>query len=292
MRMQRGLSRWFCFGAALAVWLWGAAVLLTSFSAAQAAVPKTGFSAAVIGALQQELAAVEARMTDKSEQHLMGIRFVTGSLNGRRVVLVRCGIGKVNAAMVTTLVLSRFHPRWVIFTGIAGGLRSDLAPGDIVIATKVTYHDYGGVSAAGFAPSATQDPVTGRKNPRFFACDQRLVKAAEEAAASAKLERVATSRGLRRPRVVKGVVVTGDVFVASPAKAAELRRIFGADVVEMEGAAVAQICWQQKVPFLILRSVSDSAGKTAFIEMIRFLKGAAENSARITMGLISRLAPE
>jgi adenosylhomocysteine nucleosidase len=100
---------------------------------------------------------------------------------------------------------------------------------------------------------------------------------------------VKTAKGERIPRVVTGVIVTGDAFVASPAKKNALRKEFKADATEMEGAAVAQICWQRRVPCLILRSLSDSAGAKAPEDERLFEKSASQNAARLVTGIIGRL---
>ena len=107
------------------------------------------------------------------------------------------------------------------------------------------------------------DPFTRKPNPLFFPADADLLAVAEKAALDLKLAPVKTASGERTPRVATGVIVTGDAFVASPAKKEALRKEFKADATEMEGAAVAQICWQRHVPCLILRSLSDSAGVKA-----------------------------
>ena len=121
------------------------------------------------------------------------------------------------------------------------------------------------------------DPFTGKPNPLFFPADAGLLAVAEKAALDLKLAPVKTASGERTPRVVTGVIVTGDAFVASLAKKDALRKEFKADATEMEGAAAAQICWQRRVPCLILRSLSDSAGAKAPENELLFEKSAAQN---------------
>ena len=120
-------------------------------------------------------------------------------------------------------------------------------------------HDYGEWTPEGFRVGRTVDPFTGKPNPLFFPADAGLLAVAEKAALDLKLAPVKTASGERTPRIVTGVIVTGDAFVASLAKKDALRKEFKANATEMEGAAVAQICWQRRVPCLILRSLSDSA---------------------------------
>jgi adenosylhomocysteine nucleosidase len=198
-------------------------------------------------------------------------------------------MGKVNAAMAATLLVEQFQPSHVLFTGIAGGLNPDLRSGDVVIGAKTAYHDYGEWTPEGFRVGRTVDPFTGKPNPLFFPADAGLLAVAEKAALDLKLAPVKTASGERTPRVVTGVTVTGDAFVASPAKKDALRKEFKADATEMEGAAVAQICWQRRVPCLILRSLSDSSGAKAPENVLLFEKSAAQNAALLVTSIVGRL---
>jgi adenosylhomocysteine nucleosidase len=244
---------------------------------------------AILGAMTVEVETLGQELTDKKERTVQGVRFTTGSLKARRVVLAHSGIGKVNAAMAATLLVEQFQPAHVLFTGIAGGLNPDLRPGDVVIGAKTAYHDYGEWTPEGFRVGRTVDPFTGKLNPLFFPADAGLLGVAEKVAADLKLAPVKPATGKRTPRVVTGVIVTGDAFVASPAKKDALRKEFQADATEMEGAAVAQLCWQRRVPCLILRSLSDSAGAQAPEDERLFEKTAARNSALLVTGIVGRL---
>jgi adenosylhomocysteine nucleosidase len=244
---------------------------------------------AILGAMAVEVETLEQQLTDRKERTVQGVRFVTGGLKGHTVVLAHSGMGEVNAAMAATLLVEHFQPAHVLFTGIAGGVNPDLGPGDIVIGGRTAYHDYGELTPKGFRPLPTVNPLTGKPNPLFFPADAGLLARAEKAAADLKLARVKTGNGDRIPRVVTGVIVTGNMFVASPTKSAELRKDFKADATEMEGAAVAQICWQQRVPCLVLRSLSDDAGTKAQEDVRLFEKTAAQNSALLVTGIVARL---
>jgi adenosylhomocysteine nucleosidase len=242
--------------------------------------PVTG----ILGAMPVEVQMLEGRMQGERTETFLDVTFHVGVLNGRKVVLAASGIGKVNAAKTASLLLDHFRPAEVLFTGVAGGINPELAPGDIVIGEKTAQHDFGELTASGFHPQPTGPGI-----PLLMTAPERLVALAEAASKDAVLDTVPTSQGERMPRVVRGVIVTGDVFVAAPTRTAELRETFKADAVEMEGAAVAQICWQQKVPCLILRCVSDKADATASVDFERFARAAATNSARLTLALIGRL---
>jgi adenosylhomocysteine nucleosidase len=244
---------------------------------------------AILGAKSLELESLGQSLTDKKEWTIQGVRFTTGSLQDKRVVLAQTGAGKVNAARAATLLVERFEPTHVLFTGIAGSVNPDLSPGDIVIGAKTAHHDYGVWTPEGFRASPTVDPQTGEPNVSFFPADADLLGVAETVAAHLKLAPVTTGQGSRTPRVVTGVIVTGDAFVSSPAKREALREEFNADTTEMEGAAVAQICRQARVPCLIVRSVSDDAGSEARDKERFFEKTAAQNAALLVTGVVGRL---
>src|SRR5262245_12438665 len=244
---------------------------------------------AVLSAMTLEIEAIGQELTDKKEMTIQGIRFTTGRLKDRYVVVAHSGIGKVNAAITATLLVEQFQPTHILFTGIAGGLNPDLHRGDVVIGDKTAYHDYGEWTPEGFRVGRTVDPFTGKLNPLFFPADAGLMALARKVAPDVKFGPVKTATGERIPRIVTGVIVTGDAFVASPAKKEALRKEVEADATEMEGAAVAQICWQRGVPCLILRSLSDSAGAQAPEDELLFEKTAAQNAARLVTGIIERL---
>lgn len=244
----------------------------------------------ILGAFGEEGKIIKEAMSGKEIHQVMGIEFVSGRLEGRRVVLALTGVGKVNAAMTTTLLLDHFRPTEVIFTGIAGGLNPKLLPGDIVIAEKLAQHDYGTVTEQGFQKRSARNPIDGKRNPLFLPCDGRLVKLATGAAANTKFAAITIDGKAREPNIVEGIVVTGDVFVASREKVSSLIKEFGADAVDMEGAAVAQVCFQQKVPFLVVRSLSDKADDTAQVDVQQFYKIAAKNSASLVITLVGELA--
>ncbi|MBL8023379.1 MAG: 5'-methylthioadenosine/adenosylhomocysteine nucleosidase [Elusimicrobia bacterium] len=244
----------------------------------------------ILGAFAEETRVLKVATADKDVRTISGIEFVSGKLEGRRVVIAGTGVGKVNAAVVAALLLAHFHPNEVIFTGIAGAVDKALRPGDIVIGEKLAQHDLGHVGPRGFRAESVENPIDRRRNPLFFPSDPALVGLARRAASELVLEEVDAKVGRRTPKVLTGIIVTGDVFVASRRTKAFLKKEFDADAVEMEGAAVAQVCFQQKVPFLVLRSMSDSADENAGLDIGRFYQKAAANSAALTRSLLRQLA--
>ena len=248
--------------------------------------PVTG----ILGAFHQEIAVLEDKLTERQEKRIEGMQFVSGRLNGRRVVVAWTGVYTVNAAMTTTLLIEHYRPSEVIFTGVAGAVNPELSPGDIVIANETAFHDMGILWPQGLTYKGAKNPLDGWENPVFFPADERLVKLAEEAAKQIKLGAIKTKEGERTPRVVKGRVVTGNIFVASPAKCAELRERLKADAVEMEGAAVAQVCFQQGVGHVVIRCISDKADESAVEDLATFYMIAARNSASLVGEMVGLLA--
>lgn len=244
---------------------------------------------AILGAFPPELVLLKAQLQQPSDTVIQHIHFTEGILNGRKVVLAQTGIGKVNAAITTTLLLDHFQPREVVFTGIAGGINPALSPGDLVIGTQTAYHDYGTVTPDSMKRRATRNPFNMQENPEFFTCDSVLVAAALAAGKTLALENITGSNGRRAPHIIAGTIITGDVFVASAAATQQLRSSLRADATEMEGAAVAQVCWQQKTPFIIIRSLSDDAGNNASALVRNFYEIAARNSAKLVVALMGRL---
>lgn len=245
---------------------------------------------AILGAFGDEITWLLGKMNDKNEKVIQHIHFTEGTLNGRRVVVALTGIGKVNAAITTTLVLEHFHPSEVLFSGIAGGVDPALSPGDLVIGEKIAYHDYGTLTPDSMEHRPTRNPYNNEENPLYFPCNDSLVKIAEKISQQLILEKPTNREGQSTPRIISGIIVTGDVFVSSRPATQLLHRQMNAEATEMEGAAIAQTCWQQGVPFLVIRSLSDDAGSKAYQDVKKFYQVAARNSARLVMAIAGELA--
>jgi len=243
--------------------------------------PVTG----ILGAFDADVEYLLSIATNKTEKTIQQVRFTEADLNGKKVVIAQTGIGKVNAAITTTLMIEHYMPREIIFTGIAGGTNPGLSPGDIVIGTRVAYHDYGTLTPDSLQVRPTKNGVTAQENPMYYKSDEKLVAIAVQASVEAKLSKVKN----QYPKVITGTIVTGDVFVSSPKAVKEFRRRFNADATEMEGAACAQVCVQQSQPFIVVRSLSDNAGHGSMDEVKQFYKLAAENSANLVIAIIKLL---
>jgi adenosylhomocysteine nucleosidase len=240
----------------------------------------------ILGAFPEEIKFLLSRVQGKTEFIIQRISFTEGTLNGQHVVIAQTGIGKVNAALTTILLIEHFHPKSILFTGIAGAINPDLSPGDLVIGTTLAHHDYGTLTKEGTTRRPTRDPSSMQENPVYFRSDTSLVKLAWLAGKELSLEKINGPSGLRAPQLISGTIVTGDVFVSSAVATKELRKEMNAEATEMEGAAVAQVSYQQHVPFLVIRSMSDNAGNTALTDIKDFYQIAARNSASFVMGIL------
>jgi adenosylhomocysteine nucleosidase len=242
---------------------------------------------AILGAFDKEVTLLEDQLTDRRQKTIEGIKFSSGQLNGRDIVVAWTGVGKVNAAMTTTLLIEHFKPKHVIVTGIAGAVNPELRPGDIVIAKKTAHHDMGTVWPEGLFFKGVKSRLDGYENPVFFPADEKLLNDAQRAANRIKLESIETTTSRKPPSIITGVVVTGDSFIASKSKCAELHERLDADAVEMEGAAVAQICYQRRIGCLVVRSISDNADEGAVFDKQMFYLLAAKNSSDLVTEIIN-----
>lgn len=246
---------------------------------------------AVLGAFNQEVTLLEKVLVDPKFREIEGITFASGRIGREPVVVAWTGVGKVNAAMVATLLIEHFKPTQVISSGIAGAVDPNLEPGDIVIARQTAHHDMGFYGSESIEPGGVKNRLTGDTNPVFFPADPNLLATAERVARTIAFDPISHRNGERSPRVVVGTVVTGDSFVASREKCVELAEKLEADAVEMEGAAVAQVCYQRGIGCLVIRSISDKADESAVVDMQKFYALAAKNSAKLVTTILESRGP-
>jgi adenosylhomocysteine nucleosidase len=242
---------------------------------------------ALIG-IPAEIAPVEAKIEAPVVTRVQGFVFTSGTIEGTRVIVARSGVGKVNSAIVATLLLERFSPSALVFSGTAGAIDKNLNPGDVVIGTGVGYHDNGSYTDRGLTRSPTRNPVTGQVDPIFFPADPDLLAAARRAAKT-----VVPARGPRTdgdaPKIREGLIVTGDVFVSAADQRKDLSNDLKATAVEMEGAAVAQVCARYGVPMIVIRSITDRSDSQARGSYQRFVDIASRNSADLALATIREL---
>ena len=226
----------------------------------------------IIGAMEQEVTLLRDKIENRQTLTLAGCEFYTGTLNGVEVALLKSGIGKVAAALGTTLLLQLCKPDVVINTGSAGGLAPTLKVGDIVVSDEVRYHD-ADVTAFGYEPGQMASC------PAAFVADDKLITAAELVIKQLDLN------------AVRGLVVSGDAFINGAAPLERIRTTFPqAIAVEMEATAIGHVCHQFKVPFVVVRAISDVADQESHLSFDEFLSVAAKQSSLMVENLLVQLA--
>ena len=226
----------------------------------------------IIGAMDEEIDLIKRNITMTQAIDRAGCLFLEGKIGKKNVVVVKSGIGKVNAAMCAQILIDVFKVEAIINTGVGGSIAKDLAIGDVVISSDALHHD--------FDCSPLGDPigVIPRLKESIFKADENLVQAAYNASVSTILGKTKIGR-----------IVSGDQFIADDSTKEMLCIIFKGDCAEMEGAAIAQVCYLNKVPFVIIRNISDSADSKADITFGEFAKTAAEYSGRIVLEMLKNL---
>ena len=219
--------------------------------------------------MEEEIELLKLKLHDPEIYSRGGNTFYSGKLNHSRIVLLKCGIGKVNAAIGTTIMITRYDPMCIINTGSAGAVFRDLKIGDIVISSDVVHHD---VDVTAFGYEFGQIPQL----PHSFLPHEDLVSLAGNA-----------GKNLDGINVRLAGIATGDSFMNDPEKINIIRKRFPAvAAVEMEAAAIAQTCHQFLKPFVIIRSISDNADNGAGISFNSFIQTAADNSAKLVLEII------
>lgn len=227
---------------------------------------------AVIGAMEEEVEYLRQALENPQVTTIANSEYTIGTYEGKEVILLKSGIGKVNAAMSTTVLLHEFKPDVVINTGSAGGYDEALEIGAVVISDEVRHHD---VDVTIFNYEMGQVP----QMPAAFKSDEKLMKVAEEAVSEVGEHQFAV-----------GLICSGDSFMNDPERVAKVREFFPQmKAVEMEAAAVAQVCYQFNTPFVVIRALSDIAGKASNISFDEFLPVAAKHSTQIVLKAITKL---
>jgi len=227
----------------------------------------------IIGAMAEEVALFRDSMSvDKTDRYAR-MDFISGQLDGQEIVLLQSGIGKVNVTIGTQLMIDRYDVDLIIFTGLAGSLVPNLSQGDIVVSNNVVQYDF---DLTAFGRRHGELPDVGR----MIEVDGKLVKFACYAFDDV-FEFVDDS-----PKLMVGTICSGDRFVTDTRKIDWLQREFGAVATEMEGAAVGYTCYLNDVPFIIIRTISDTGGSQATDDFERYLKVASENSFKIVSTML------
>ncbi len=225
---------------------------------------------AIVGAMDVEIQGLLPKIQGQTVQEIGTQKFFKGKIEGQDVVVTQSGVGKVNAAVTTTLLIERFGANKLIFTGIAGALSPELSPTDVVISTSLVQHD---VDLTVFgSPLGLIDGL----DDRYFQSDLELQNQALKSARSL----------FGNEKVFHGIIATGDQFIANKKIVNNIYREFNAIAIEMEGAAIAQVANKFNKPFVVIRTISDKADGSAHLDYPQLKKKTADNSVAITLKML------
>ena len=227
----------------------------------------------VIGAMEEEVASLIHQMEDAEKKTIAGMTFYRGTRWNQQAVVVQSGIGKVNMAICTQILVNVYEVDMLINTGVAGGLYKDINVGDIVISSDALHHDFD-VTGLGYKRSV----IPGMESSVFVA-DPELVEMAKDACEIVNPE----------IQCFVGRVVTGDQFISDNRTKADLVQTFGGYCAEMEGAAMAQVATLNKVPFVIIRAISDKADDSAPVSYETFEQQAIIHTVKLLAAMFLKM---
>lgn len=219
----------------------------------------------IITAMKEEMQEIKKIMTNVEEQQIYELTFLKGRINEKGVILVEAGIGKVNAARVTQVLIDKFEVCAIINVGVAGTAKDELNMGDIVIGERVVQHDFD-ITAFGH-PKGFISNVG-----QFIESDKQLLS---------KMRQTIEKLNDSEFKIKIGVVASGDIFCTDPRMKDKIRNKFDADAIEMEGAAIAQVCKLDNIPFIIIRTISDNPNLNNVITYEEYLSMATKRCANI-----------
>lgn len=228
----------------------------------------------IIGAMDEEVSRLKEKMQVKKIENKAGMEFFEGDLVGKDVVIVRSGIGKVNAGICTQILVDDFHVEAVINTGVAGSLKNEINIGDIVLSSDALQHD---MDATGFG---YEPGIIPRMDNSVFVADKELLSVAE----------MVNKKVNPEIQTFVGRVVSGDQFISDKEKKDYITKQFSGYCTEMEGAAIAQACYVNGIPFLVIRAISDKADNSATMDYGEFEAKAIEHTVNLLTGMMENLA--
>jgi adenosylhomocysteine nucleosidase len=225
----------------------------------------------IIAAMEEEITALRNSAQVDREVEIGKNKFYCGNLFSKEVVMVMCGIGKVNAALAAQSLINNFNVTHIINTGVAGSLREDVKVWDVVISEDTVYHDFD-VTSLGY-----QKGQIPRMDEYIFKADSTLINLATKAASSVE------------SKVHLGRILSGDQFINDGSYKEEIQDKLKGFCVEMEGTAIGHVCYLYNIPFVIIRSISDGADDDAKISFSKFLDVACKNSTAIVENIIQNI---
>jgi adenosylhomocysteine nucleosidase len=237
---------------------------------------------AIMGAMDQEISFLREAMTHQKRIQRGGVDFYKGKIGKQKIILLKAGVGKVNAAYSTAVLTQNFNISALIFTGVAGGLHPEIRAGDIVIGENLLQYDFGSLNEESFELWPFYKIGGERHEELYIEADAHLLELSLKASENVEFSPVVN----RPPRIFSGTITTGDLFISNREKANFLYAEYNSLATEMEGAAVAHICRSLDIPFVVLRSCSDNAQAEALVSFASFVGPASENAALLVMGIL------
>ena len=221
----------------------------------------------IIAAEVKEVEAIKEIMENIEETTIYDLKIFKGEINNKKYALVRSGVGKVNAARTVQILIDKFSIEYIVNVGSAGAINNTLKIGDIVIGEKLVQHDF---DVTAFGREKGFIPDTGR----FFESEENLIQQCKDI-------------NIEGINIITGIIASGDVFCKDINMKYKIREEFNADCVEMEGAAIAQVCHLNKVPFIVIRSISDIPNGNNEVDFNQYLDFASKNCAEF-IGLLDK----
>ena len=244
----------------------------------------------ILSAMPSEIRLIQARLRRRRSGRLECFPYMAGVLGGRRIITAVTGVGVTNGAMVAALFIQRFRPAEVIVSGTGSRFNPRIRTGDTVISTKTIHHAAGSLTDGGMVYRPVRGPVAGAMTNWFFRPDARLLRLARAAVAGYAAEPVTVAGETYRPRVLTGVVTASDLFGVSAEKIADMEAKLAPDIMEMESAAIAQVCVQLGVPHIVFRAGSNRTQPNPGADYRRLGQTAAAAAARWTVYFTGCLA--
>jgi adenosylhomocysteine nucleosidase len=244
--------------------------------------------------MPSEIRLIQNHVANPKEGALAGFPYVAGTLNGRRVVTAITGVGVTNAAMVTALFVHHFKPSEVLVSGTGSRFNPRIRTGDTVISTSTIHHAAGSLTNEGMVYRKVRGPLAGQMTHWAYPPDARLLKLAKAAIKDYVAEPVTANGETYTPAVLTGVVTASDLFGVSDEKIADMRAKLNPDIMEMESAAIAQVCVQLGTPHIVFRAGSNRTQSNPGNDYRLLGQKAAWAAARWTMhfvGVLDRAAP-
>ncbi len=228
----------------------------------------------IIAAEYEEMLAIKNIMENIREEKIYNLIFYIGKIHNKECILVECGVGKVNAARTTQSLIDKFEVNYVINVGSAGSITPELNVQDIVIGKELIQYDFDITQIGDYEKGEICDVG------KYFYSDEKLIKLCEETIEDMKDKNF---------KIKIGRIGTADLFFANPERAKIVRKEFGMECLEMEGAAIGQVCFLDNVPFLVIRGISDTPNGNNKIDFHTYLKLASKRTAEILENLIFKI---